>query len=195
MAQTFSSVFKIKALQDKLPFGLDFTIRQVTSEVTENVAGFQLPVINDLTSGETWFFEGVESINKSQINEASLGLRSLAKKLQVACSIENLDTAIGLLFEPTDELAESNQYSQFIEDNYQEIKRLAELSRVANNTASKEWLRLTFFLLSRYDGNWQISDTAMLKQTQIDALNEFILREASGGNIESVVSDDTDVKK
>lgn len=178
---TFTEYFQIQALKDRLPFQIDFEIKPTTSEHMEVVAGFEFPVLNDLTSRESWFLEAVESLNGSRTNELQLSLRNLSRKLQKACDLESVSDAVNLLFNPTDELVATESYQQFNDDNDKEIRRLVELFRLAQDSNAINWLRVTFFILSRVRSDWSLGETAGLTNKQIQEIITFISKEANGG--------------
>ncbi|MGL6342579.1 MAG: hypothetical protein ACRC80_25980 [Waterburya sp.] len=192
---TFTERFKIKALEDRLPFNLDFEIRQVKSDVTEEVAGYSFPVLNDLTSGESWFFESIESQNSGRISDLTLSLRSLAKKLKEACKLESMKVASEQLFNPSEEVLNSVEYEEFIEANYKEIDRITEASRLAQDSSTMDWLRVTFFMISRIDGSWQLSDSAMLTKSQIESILSFVAKEANKGVIPEPVETEEETEE
>jgi hypothetical protein len=178
---TFTEFFQIQALKDKLPFGIDFEIKPVTSGVTEEVGTLSFSVLNDLTSREAWFFECLESLNGNRTSELQLVLRNLGKKLQKACGIKSLKEAINLLFDPSDEIIDSQPYQDFSDENQGEIERLIELFRISQDSNAVNWLRVTFFILSRTTTEWTLGDTVSLTNKQIDEILAFISKEANGG--------------
>ncbi|MGV2830587.1 hypothetical protein [Myxosarcina sp. GI1(2024)] len=178
---TFLEFTQNQALRDKLPFSIDFEISPAENGVTENVAGFEFPVYDELLSREAWFFEAIESMNGSKTSELQLAIRNLAKKLMTTCGLESMSDAIAQLFEPSEELVVTGEYQKFEDDNATDIKRLVELFRLAQNNQAVNWLRVTFFLLSRYDAEWTLGKTASLRNSQINAIIKFISKEANGG--------------
>ncbi len=187
--KTFTEFFQIQALKDKLPFGLDFEIKPASSTVTESVGRFDFPVLEDLTSREAWFFEALESLNGNRTSELQLILRGLGRKLQKACEIKSLKEAINLLFEPGDEMIELEAYQDFTDANQAEIDRVVELFRITQDENSINWLRVTFFLLSRVTTDWSLGDTASLTNKEIKEILAFITKEINGGVIPEPVTE------
>lgn len=183
----FKTFVNNQALQDKLPFGITFDISPTASGVAETVAGFEFPVYDELLSREAWFFEAIESTNGSKTSELQLSIRALGKKLQTACSLETLAEAINQLFDPTDEIVNTKEYQDFTDVNLQDIDRVVELFRLSQNNQAINWLRVTFFILSRVDAEWTLGKTAALRNSQIDEIISFISKEANGGVLPEAV--------
>lgn len=181
MTTTFTQFIQQKALEDKLPFGIDFEIAPNSSEVTTTVAGMEVPVYDELLTRESWFFEMLETLNGSKLSELQLVLRKLVRGLKKACDLESLEQASNYLFNPPSELVETEAYQTFNDANQSEIDSLLELSKLAQNTQAINWMRVTFFILSRVDGDWTFGKTAALRTSQINDIIAFIAKEANGG--------------
>ena len=77
---TFAEFVQTQALKNKLPFVINFQIEaKLNGDVRSIVAGFDVPVYNELLAREAWFFETLESMNGSKTSKLHLMLRSLAK--------------------------------------------------------------------------------------------------------------------
>ena len=88
---TFAEFVQTQVLKDKLPFDINFQIEaKLDGDVGKSIAGFDVPVYNELLAQEAWFFETLESMNDSKTSELQLMLRSLAKKLKTACELETI---------------------------------------------------------------------------------------------------------
>lgn len=178
---TFKEFCDVRALQDKLPFGLDFEIKPVSNGVSEEVAGLTFGILNDLTARESWFFETLESLNDKRVSDLRASMRTLAKKYKDTFEIDNLAQAAEEFLSPPEDIAVSEAYELYCEQNLVEIERLVELSRIAQNPQALNWLRATFFILSRSTDEWTLGDTAGLTNTQLNSILALIAKEANGG--------------
>lgn len=181
---TFSSYFQIQALRDRLPFNIDFEIGQVKSEVTETIAGMEFAIKGDLVSRESWFFGIIEELNSGKTQEATLQLRTLASKLAKDLEFEGkeaLPKAVEILWSGSEDYIDDQRYLDFLEENQADIQNLLELLKVSQNVQALNWLRVTFFILSRVTSNWSIGDTAGMTNDEISQILNLIAREANGG--------------
>ena len=178
---TFTHFFQIQALKDRLPFGIDFDIKPITGDTTQQVGRFQFPVLNELTAREAWFFESLEVLNGEKTSELKLLIRNLGKQLKSTCKLKSLREGIDNLFEASEELLNSPEYESFLEANEQEIDSLVELCRIVQGENSVGWLRVTFFILSRSTGNWTLGDTVSMTNSEIKEILDFISLEANRG--------------
>lgn len=211
---SFKELVKEKALQEKLPFDLDFEISpDFGDQPTEKVAGFDLPKFNELLSREAWFFEllGAQLTNRRQ--ELQIAFVELADRLKekinkqleqqnVKSRIEYLDDAISLLEndvpddckEPKSKeekerykfytwLLNSNVYKEFLVNNSKSFNHIGDLAKNVENNITVNWLKTTFFLCSRYSGEWTLGKTASLPKSKISEIVSFIEKETNGGNV------------
>lgn len=101
----------IKQLADRLPFGISFNVSPDQNwDDKLIVAGFELNRYNDLSVSETWFANIVQELNTKRNSEAQIEIKLLAAKLKDAAKaskypIDNLNDALGLLFNPVSFLA------------------------------------------------------------------------------------------
>ena len=149
--------------------------------MSEEVAGLTFGILNDLTARESWFFETLESLNDKRVSDLRASMRTLAKKYKDTFEIDNLAQAAEEFLSPPEDIAVSEAYELYCEQNLVEIERLVELSRIAQNPQALNWLRATFFILSRSTDEWTLGDTAGLTNTQLNSILALIAKEANGG--------------
>lgn len=209
---SFKELVKEKALQEKLPFDLDFEISpEFGDQPTEKVAGFELPKFNELLSREAWFFEILASNLTNRRQELQIAFVELADRLKQTINeqleeknvkkIEYLDDAISLLEndvpddckEPKSKeekerykfytwLLNTNIYKEFLVNNSKSFNHIGELAKNVENNITVNWLKTTFFLCSRYSEEWTLGKTASLPKSKIDEIISFIEKETNGGN-------------
>lgn len=182
MTTTFSEHIQQLALSDQLPFSIGSISPDFENPVIESVGGFQIPVFNELLTRESWFFEKVTEANVKRQTELRKILRDVAKRFKETFKLEmTLAQVIELMFAPTPEIENNPLYDAFNEENEEAIARYLELARVIQSDVAISWFKITFFMLSRYSGNWDLSNTASLRGSQISAILAFITKEANGG--------------
>lgn len=209
---SFKELVKEKALQEKLPFDLDFEISpEFGDQPTEKVAGFELPKFNELLSREAWFFEILASNLTNRRQELQIAFVELADRLKQTINeqleeknvkkIEYLDDAISLLEndvpddckEPKSKeekerykfytwLLNTNIFKEFLVNNSKSFNHIGELAKNVENNITVNWLKTTFFLCSRYSEEWTLGKTASLPKSKIDEIISFIEKETNGGN-------------
>lgn len=181
------------SVDNKLPFDISFDLKpESTNAPTKKVAGFDLPVYNELLTRESFFFEQIAAVVSNQSADIRVELILLAQELKDRLSLERLQDAVQLIFgqvestsdnyEELTEKLNSDEYSAFLIENKTRLRKLAESSELSGNNTLLLWLKITFFLLSRYSGEWTLGKTSALRPSQIKALDEFITLEANGGN-------------
>jgi hypothetical protein len=178
---SFKSFIQSKALEDKLPFGIDFEITPPTGLPTTNVAGFKIPRADELLSREAWFFELLESGTSNRRLELQSELNLLARDLKEKMSMKTNAEALEAITNPSEEIAQDDRYIDFSIENANRFSNLAELAKLLDGDRATQWLRVSFFLLSRYSSEWTMGQSAALRPSQINELNAFITREANGG--------------
>lgn len=189
--KTFSQYFQQQALIDNLPFKIDFELTTISDhDLTEFAGGLEFKLINDLNSREEWFFSSIESINSTKVKAATMLLRNLTIELQSALDLETAEEAQTILWEGSEEFATDSRYVQFHQENGAKIEELLELLVLAQDNRALNWLRVTFFILSRSTSDWSLSQTAMLKSSAIDEIVNLIIRESNGGVDPEPVSED-----
>lgn len=193
----FEEFVKNKALEDKLPFDID-----IKPEAWEgpfaNVGRFQLPQYNELLTREAWWLEVLASTVGQRRVELQIELYSLAKLIKSELQLESDSAALKMLSQmtggadeppPESETEEQRQARESLNEKKQSFfmahlnrfTKLADMAAATEEGAVEAWMRITFFLLSRYDANWSFSKTASLRKSEIDALVKFIATEANGG--------------
>jgi hypothetical protein len=197
----FKEFVKSKSLESKLPFELDMEVSpEFGDQPTEKVAGFELPKFGELLSRETWFLELLDSQLANRRSELQIALVQLSAKLKKELGLDNRNDALSLLFgnlpddcqDPQDKkakerkerytkLLESDEYDEFILTNTEELNRIGELAKLIDSDITVNWLKISFVMLSRYDGEWSLGKTAGLPTSKINELTNFITREANGG--------------
>lgn len=78
-------------------------------------------------------------------------------------------------------LLNDDEYSDFIFQNSESYQKIADLSKLVESDLAIKWMIVTFFLMSRYDGDWDFNKTARLPMSIIDKVYEFYKREANKG--------------
>lgn len=178
---TFSSYFQQQALLDQLPFQIDFEISQVESETYEEVAGMQFSIVNDLVAREEWFFTAIETLNSSRVKESSAILLGLSTRLKETLNLSSLEEASNLLWEGSEDYKDNEDYIRFFADNSDKIQELIESMQLAQDSTALDWLRVTFFILSRVTSDWSLAKTVGLKSSEIANIIQLIIKEANGG--------------
>lgn len=197
----FKDFVKAKALEDKLPFDMD--IEPIAHDgVFVNVGRFQLPQFNELLTRESWFMEVLASSVGQRRIELQIELYSLAKLIKEELQLESDSIALRVLSnltgggnpepsygETEDErkireavaVVPTEAKEAFFMRHLHRFTKLSDMAAATEEGAVEAWMRITFFLLSRYDANWSFSKTASLRKSEIDALINFINTEANGG--------------
>lgn len=207
----FKDFVKAKALEDKLPFELD--IEPIAHDGPfVKIGRFQLPQYNELLTREAWFMEVLASSVGQRRIELQIEIFSLAKLLKEELGLENDSVALKTLSElmggdaeqPEVETEEERSKRQLLADQKQSffMRHLGRFTKLSDMVAATEegavesWMRITFFLLSRYDANWTFSNTAGLRKSEIAALINFINQEVNGGVLpEETTEDEEDLGK
>jgi hypothetical protein len=189
----FKNFINNLALQGGLPFGVTSDLSpDFPGAPVEDVAGFQIPVLDDLTMTEAYIVEAIEATAKNQTLEIQSIIRRVSIAFKNKCGAlyesekgEKLTLAKcwGLIFDPGDDLAESPEYQDFIVENSELIQKAIDLSNSASAKSAIDWNQITFFLMSRLDPNWSPERTGRLPRKAIAAIKEFLIREANGGVI------------
>ena len=99
--------------------------------------------------------------------------------------------------EKLEELINTEEFEDYLLGKRDEILDLSKQLQVANDS-NLDWFKVTFFMLSRYSSEWDISKTIKLRVSQINEILDFIALEANGGKpLEKVndTVDETDPKK
>lgn len=79
------------------------------------------------------------------------------------------------------EVLDSEAYSNFFINNTESYQKIADLTKLVENDLSIKWVIVTFFLMSRFDGDWSFDRTARLPMSVIDKVYEFYKKEANKG--------------
>lgn len=197
----FKEFIKAQAVRDKLPF--DISIEPEPWDGGFALVGrFQLPQYNELLTRESWFFEYLATTIGQRRIELQIELYSLARIIKEELQLESDSIALRVLSnltgggspEPkTGETEDERKIREAVSSVSTEAKesffmrhlnrftKLSDMAAATEEGAVEAWMRITFFLLSRYDGNWSFSKTASLRKSEIDALINFINTEANGG--------------
>jgi len=203
MARSIKQWVNSQVLNDYLPFNIDFEVQppKDDDQPTESVGGFVITQQNDLLSREAWWFETIEQLSSKRRQEAIKQLQDLARLLAEEVDPKKVRTkeqqqeaernkrgkrltvneAMEQLQNPSDELLNSDEYGDFLTNHQDKLNQLNETLRLVQNDRALNWLKVGFFLLSRYSENWELGHTAMLKEWQIQEILQFINREANGG--------------
>jgi len=86
----------------------------------------------------------------------------------------------------------SPEYESFLLSNTSELQRLGEAAKLVEDDLTIDWLKVTFFLMSRYSGEWTLGKTAALTTSRIKQIVDFIELESNGGKLPSVEGDVVD---
>lgn len=193
MATTFQELIKSRSLAANLPFDIDFEVRGDFGQYpVENVAGFQIPVINALLSQEDWFFNELAAAYGNRANEYYSKLRKLTRDFRDALGISEiinedgtkltaLEVASELLNNPSEEIKDDPRYEAFEVANEQRVVELAEIARTLISPIVTDWIRVTFFLKSRVSPSIELGDVSTLTKEKLQALVKFITREINEG--------------
>lgn len=206
----FKEFVKAQAVADKLPFDLDIQPEPWDGECVM-VGRFRLPKYNELLTRESWWLEYLASTLGQRRIELQIEIFSLAKLLKEELQLENDSVALKTLSEL---MGGENEQSE-VETEEERLKRevladqkqsffmrhLARFTKLSDMVAATEegaveaWMRITFFLLSRYDANWTFSNTAGLRKSEIAALINFINQEVNGGVLPEETTEEEDLGK
>lgn len=207
----FEDFVKNQMLKDEVPFGISFNIQPPKSiGATETIAGFNFPKFNELLNREAWFYNVLDGIVNSSVSNSTLLYRRLGRDLVKTCGTitdekllkaimpepeekdpDNPDSylheplplqyALVYITNPPTELATSQVYLDFEVEHKDDLTNLIDSLKLGENAKGVEWVKVTFFMISRIDGNWTHSDTGCLLESQIEAISKFITREANKG--------------
>ena len=190
----FKEFVSTKALESKLPFDIDFEITpDFGSVTTASVGGYDIPTFNELLSRECWFYELLGSQLSNRRQDLQIQLTLLSQELKSKCGLERLGDALSLLLGSVPEGAEpkkkkelqaildSTDYENFLLANTQELHKLGEMNKLIDDDITINWLKVTFFMLSRYSGEWTLGKTAALPTSRINEIVAFIAKESNGG--------------
>ncbi|MGL5076367.1 MAG: hypothetical protein ACRDBG_11130, partial [Waterburya sp.] len=86
---------------------------------------------------------------------------------------------------------DEDKLNVFLIDNAEAVDEVVNAFGIANNTTILNWLRVTFFIKSRINPEWEASDTNGLKGSDIALILEFIATEANGGSVPEVSEDES----
>lgn len=178
---SFKQFVKNKALEDKLPFDIDFEIEPESSEVAETIDKYEIPIFNELLGREAWFFELIESLNGESTTTLKFELRAFARKLKSACNLSSLVEAVEAVLDPPDDLARTPEYEDFLEQNEKQAEEIISLFKLSIDQRSLRWMRITFFMLSRVTGDWTMGKTVALRESVLNKIDNLIIKETNGG--------------
>jgi hypothetical protein len=180
---TFKELIKSKAIEDRLPFGIEFEITPDFNGVpTESVAGLNIPVFNELLVQESWFFEILEEATGNRRAELGSMYRALILEFKKFMQYGSYKEANENLFVPSEQLQEDPLYQEFVSLHAEDFNKIVDLVALMNNDKIASWMRVAFFLASRVGEEWtDLGRTARLRVSQIKAINDFILKESNGG--------------
>lgn len=217
----------LKDLATQLPFGVDFNVRpskRKAKNTLEVVDGIEIPIYNDVSVAEKWFFEIIDNMNQGKAVELQVEMKQLSlafmkyvdddiekakknkEKLKYG-SVDNLSHAIGLLFRPSDLLDEldddklrdqyvallaSTTYENFLISHTDDYTKLANLSQLVQTAHNVVWVKTTFFLKSRFDGEWEFEDTATLTVDELAKFKDIMELEANKGVKPEVLVEETE---
>jgi len=190
----FKQFVTTKALESKLPFDLDFEISPDFGDCSkEKVAGYEIPKFNELLSREVWWFELLGSQLGNRRQELQINLTLLAQELKSKCGVERLSDAMSLLFGSIPEenknkkqlqsVLDSPEYENFLLNHTQELQKIGEMAKLIDDDITINWLKVSFFMVSRYDGEWTLGKTAAMPTSRINELVKYIELEANGGKL------------
>ncbi len=137
-------------------------------------------------SRELLFFDFLASTLGNRQIEFQIEMVSLTRLLKEELAIQTDTIARGnfrKLFFGVKQGEETlgEEYEDFYMRHVDRFMSLLELTRVMADASVSNWLKITFFLISRHDENWGPSQTASLRRSEIDGILEFINREINGG--------------
>ncbi len=178
----FTEFVKSKALESRLPFAIDFEITPDTSNAPiTTVAGFEFPTYNELLSREQWFFEILGSSNGNRRIDIQIELNLLAKDLKDSCKLPSLSVALESIARPSQELSDTEEYQDFLLRNASRLQKIADLANLLENDLAVNWLKVTFFIMSRVNAKWTMGQSAALRPSQVNQILSFINLELNGG--------------
>ena len=181
---TFNEFVASKALQDRLPFPIDFDLLSVDSDVTTKVGKYEIKLIEELTVLESWFFELIQEHNVIKQREFSLLVNRLADKLIKAMSLKcNRQEAAKLLIQGKDEWLDEFSYLKFCEDNAADLELFNSMFLQSQSTYVSDMMMITLSMILRCDKNWSVGKTASLGRKQLQAIKDVLIKEANGGEI------------
>ena len=181
---TFNEFVASKALQDRLPFPIDFDLLSVDSDVTAKVGKYEIKLIEELTVLESWFFELIQEHNVIKQREFSLLVNRLADKLIKAMSLKcNRQEAAKLLIQGKDEWLDEFSYLKFCEDNAADLELFNSMFLQSQSTYVSDMMMITLSMILRCDKNWSVGKTASLGRKQLQAIKDVLIKEANGGEI------------
>lgn len=180
---TFSELVKNKAIESRLPFGVEFEIKPEFPNVpTETVAGLEIPVFKELLVQEAWFFEVLAEATNNRKMELQTAYTTLVTEFKKFMCFDTYKEAYENLFSPSEEVREDSLFQEFNLINQDKILRISELVNLMNNDQVANWMRVAFFLASRVGAEWSdLGKAARLRVSQIKELSDFILKESNGG--------------
>lgn len=176
-----------------------------------NVAGYELPKIKELLSRELWWFQVLGEELENKRKDLQIALAKLADDFRTEINqnleeqgienkIEYINDALYLLEsslppdceDPKDKesknrakffnwLLNSQIYQEFLANHFQAFHDIIQLEKSISNERTLNWLKVTFMMLSRYSGNWDMSDTAALPESKINSILQYIESEMNNG--------------
>ena len=111
---------------------------------------------------------------------AKLPLQKTATIVQIK-DVISVSDAMRFVTNPPPILARSKDYLNFEQVNSADIQTLIDNLKLGQSKIGVEWLKITFFMLSRIDGEWTHSATGGLRESQLNAISEFITLETNKG--------------
>ena len=180
---TFKELIKNKAIEDRLPFGIEFEIKPDFPGVPiETVAGIPIPVFKELLVQEAWFFELLEEATGNRRNELSSMYRALILEFKKFMAYDSYKEANDNLFNPGAELQEDPLYQEFTSLHAEDFNKIVDLVSLMNNDKVANWMKVAFLLASRVGEEWSdLGKTSRLRVSQLKEIADFILKEANGG--------------
>ncbi len=181
---TFYEFLSDQALRDRLPFTIDFDIRPVDTEdttPTKTIGKLTFPVLDSLLPREIWFFDAIDEASGSNAAQARLEqiLVSMAKELSAACSVESLVDALRYVYNTPEDIQEHENFDKYLNATSSLRSELVTVSKNLSND-SYTWLKVTFFIMSRIDSNWDVSKTSALMPKVLTEIVDLIESENNG---------------
>lgn len=179
----FSEIFEDEYLKSQLPFKIDLEFIQPENYKEVDVAGYKMRSILDLTTAEAWFLGKMD--DRQDENPIDKKIKALTADI-----LSKVAKAYGITIVEISKMS-AEEYVNFLDSN-EEAKTKAndatraialEKDRLEKDISFVEdrLMRVTLFMITRYDLNWTLIDSFNKFYTDaktLEAIEKFILCES-----------------
>lgn len=207
--RTISEFVVALAQESNLPFAADIGPDTDWQPLKKEVVGkLEIPLFGELLALEQWFFEGIAAKATARGMEMQMAVNALLRSVKQEFNIASTKEARPILQrilggeqpQPEPEttkkkggalavVVKDEQLEEFTFQYQDQFNKLLVLSAQSAGQSVERIFKVTFFLRQRVDANWDFANTAKLRQSEIEKINELISIEMAGATIAALATE------